>query len=54
MTTTEKDVPLSVKIPKPMRMKVDKFRESMAKEWPGSAPSLSDAVRVLIERGLGR
>lgn len=31
---------------------VEKFRSELARERPGSNPSLSDAIRVLITRGL--
>ena len=43
---------LSIRVPDSVHQKIDRFREKLERELPGSKPSLSDAVRVLVERGL--
>jgi hypothetical protein len=32
--------------------RVEQYREKMAAKFPGSKPSLSDAIRALLERAL--
>ena len=35
-----------------MGRQIEDFRRKMAKAFPGSQPTVSDAVRALLERGL--
>jgi hypothetical protein len=46
-------VATAFRIPKVVHDRVRRFRDALEKEQPGSSPSLSDAFRVLIVRGLG-
>jgi hypothetical protein len=50
----EKDLLMSVavKVPKRTYDKIERFRQQMAKRFPGSKPSLSDAVRAIFEKAL--
>lgn len=43
---------VSCKVPRETRAKIERFRAQMGARLPGSNPSLSDTIRVLIERGL--
>jgi hypothetical protein len=43
---------IALRVPESTRKRLDEFRARMAREAPGSNPSLSDAVRVVLERGL--
>ena len=43
---------VALRVPESLYLKIDRFREKMARDLPGSNPSLTDTVRVLVERGL--
>jgi hypothetical protein len=43
---------IGAEVPAELVDRVEKYREIMAKTFPGSRPTTSDAVRSLIERGL--
>ncbi len=43
---------LSVRVTEGVYARISRFRDKLARERPGSDPSVSDAVRVLIERSL--
>lgn len=43
---------MSLRLPEDLHVQVEQFRDKMAKELPGSEPSVADAARVLIRRGL--
>jgi hypothetical protein len=49
-TVDEKMV--GARVSKELEARIEKFRQQMAKRTPGLRPSLSDAVRTLIEAGL--
>ncbi len=43
---------LSVRVTEGVYVRIGRFRDKLARERPGSDPSVSDTVRVLIEHSL--
>jgi hypothetical protein len=49
---TEAHVALALRVPANLYARVEAFKKTLDKERPGSRSSMSDAIRVLILKGL--
>jgi hypothetical protein len=45
-------VTLPARVSPDLHKRVVQFQKKLMKQYPGTSPSLSDTVRVLLERGL--
>jgi hypothetical protein len=52
MTKPAEPKTVAMRLPPKLLEQVEKFREKLAKERPGQRVTASDAMRVLMERGL--